>query len=52
MFSFAITNSKIKGEWTLLHKLIWLKATILHGNVSPTSDVVGIGRVGYMVIRT
>ena len=39
--------------WTLLKRIIWLKATILSaGSGEPTSDLVGIGRVDYMELLT
>lgn len=38
--------------WTLLKRIIWLKATILSAGGDPTSDLVGIGRVDYMELLT
>lgn len=40
-------------NWTTLRKLIWLYITVIKGGGGggdPTSDVVGIGKVDYMVL--
>lgn len=38
-------------NWTLLKRLVWLMVT-RKGEHDPTSDVVNIGRVDYMILTT
>lgn len=38
--------------WSTLKRLIWLKFLESREYVDPDSDVVGIGRVGYMTLNS
>lgn len=38
-------------NWTLLKRLVWLMVT-RKGERDPSSDVVNIGRVDYMILTT
>ena len=46
-----VTGPNAPANWTLLKRLAWLMVT-RRGERDPSSDVVNIGRVDYMILTT